>query len=326
MVVTSSVKERTLSSPKVLVMLNTDLCPRALDPLREVARVDHLSIDRAVLLDRIGEYDAYYGHTAIRIDREVLDRARRLKIVAGPSTGTDHFDVKLMAERGIELLSLTREYELLDTFTATAECAWGLLIACMRRLPAAVRAVHEGRWGGEGWVGRQLSQKTLGVVGVGRLGKMVVEYGKAFRMRVLGCDPRPFDIPGVERANFDELLSESDVISLHVHLYDATRGLLSREAFEKMKDGVVIVNTSRGGLIDEAALLENLESGKVVAAGLDIVEGEWMDDISQHPLVRYARTHDNLVITPHIGGATIKSIADARIFLAKKLAARLAEI
>jgi len=310
--------------PKVLCMVDLTLCPQALDPLREVAEVDHLPIDRRLLLERIGEYDAYFGHTDIQLDREIIDRAERLRVVAGPSTGTDHFDVKLLEERGIDLLSLTQEYELLDTFTATAECAWGLLLACLRRIPAGFEQVRRGNWAREQFTGTQLSQKTLGVLGVGRLGKMVVEYGKAFRMRVLGCDLKPFSIPGVSQADFDTLLRESDVISIHVHLNDSTRGLISREAFEKMKNGVVLINTSRGAIIDEGAFVANLESGKVAAAGIDVIHGEWMADITQHPLVQYAQTHDNLVISPHFGGATAESIAGARIFTAEKLARYLA--
>ena len=140
-------------------------------------------------------------------------------------------------------------------------------------------------------------------------------------MRVLGCDPVDFAIPGVERVDFDTLLRESDVICLHIHLRENTRNLFDREAFARMKDGVVIINTSRGGLIDEQALLEALESGKVAAAGVDVLcKTDWMDDVTRHPLVKYAQKHDNLVIVPHIGGCTVESIAGARIFMAQKLA------
>ena len=257
---------------------------------------------------------------------QVIDRARRLRVVAGPSTGTDHFDVKLLAERGIELLTLTREYDLLDTFTATAECAWGLLLACLRTIPKGLEEVRRGNWAREQLIGRQLSGRTLGVLGVGRLGKMVVEYGKAFRMEVLGCDLKPVSIPGVRQVDFDTLLSESDVISIHIHLDDSTAGLISREAFAKMKDGVVLINTSRGAIIDEEAFLEALESGKVGAAGIDVIHGEWMEDITKHPLVQYTQTHDNLVISPHIGGSTVESIAGARRFMAKKLADYLSTV
>ncbi|OGV52761.1 MAG: hypothetical protein A2017_15090 [Lentisphaerae bacterium GWF2_44_16] len=304
---------------KTLCMLNTDLCPNALECLRGITQLDHLPISRDVLLEKIAEYDAYFGHTDIMIDKKIIDRAKKLKVIAAPSTGTDHLDMELLKERGITVLSLTKEYALLDNFTATAECSWALLLACVRKLPAAFASVRAGNWAREEYTGRQLSGKVLGVLGVGRLGKMTVEYGKAFRMRVIGCDPKDFTIPGVERVDFETLLQESDVISIHIHLRNETRKLISGDAFNRMKHGVIIVNTSRGGIIDEAEFLKALESGKVAAAGLDVIDGEWLEDITKHPLVHYAQEHDNLIITPHIGGATVEAIAGARNYMAQKL-------
>ena len=303
----------------VLCTLDLKLAPDALAPLKSIADVDHVMADRRQLLQIVGNYDACLIGADVVFDREVLERGRRLKVIASPSTGTDHIDSEFAKRRGIELLVLTIEYDLLDTFSATAECAWGLLIACMRHIPSALQAVREHEWARETFIGRQLSGKTLGVLGVGRLGKMVVEYGKAFRMRVLGCDTKKLHIPGVQQVDFHRLLRESDVISIHLHLSAETRGMLSTREFGEMKDGVIVVNTSRGAIIDENALLMSLESGKVSAAGLDVIDGEWMADIGKHPVVQYVETHDNLLITPHIGGATVESIRDARIFMAKKL-------
>ena len=278
---------------------DAEYCPESVNVVRELAQVDYLPPSREALLERIADYDAYFTGAEICFDREAIQRAKRLKVVAAPSTGTDHIDVKTLAERGIIFLALTKEYEVIEKFTATAETAWGLLIACIRRIPTAVKTVLEGKWSQQGFMSWQLSGKTLGVLGVGRLGKMVVEYGKAFRMRVLGCDLKKFNIPGVEQVDFDTLLRESDVLSIHVHLTDETRGLISKEAFAKMKDGVVIINTSRGAIIDEQAFLEALKSSKVSAAGLDVIEGEWMEDISKHPLVQYAQEHDTVLIIGH---------------------------
>src|SRR5262249_45005047 len=154
----------------------------------------------------------------------------------------------------------------------------------------------------------------LGVLGVGRLGRMICEYGKAFRMRVLGCDLKPFDIPGVESVDFDTLLRKSDVISIHIHLRPDNYQLFNSEAFAKMKHGVILVNTSRGDIIDEQALLVALESGRLAAFGGDVLHDEWRTDMRESPVVRYAETHDNVVITPHMGGATEKSIWGARNF------------
>ena len=127
------------------------------------------------------------------------------------------------------------------------------------------------------------------------------------------------NIKGVKQVSLDELLKSSNVISVHIHLTDENRGFISKELFSKMKKGVVLINTSRGAIIDEDAFLENLNSGHIGAAGLDVIDGEWDKNLYDHPLVKYSREHDNLVISPHIAGSTVESIVGARVFITKKL-------
>jgi len=165
----------------------------------------------------------------LRTDREVLDQATRLRAIATPSTGLDHIDVAYAARKGIRVISLRDETELLDSITATAELAWGLLLAVVRHIPWAFDAAKRGHWARDEFRGHQMSGKTLGVLGYGRLGRMVAEYGKAFRMRVLACDVRemaPED--GVEMVSFETLLRESDILTIHVHLTEETRGIKPR--------------------------------------------------------------------------------------------------
>jgi phosphoglycerate dehydrogenase-like enzyme len=144
-------------------------------------------------------------------------------------------------------------------------------------------------------------------------------------MRVIGCDPRPVELPGVERLPFERVLAEADVLSLHLHLAPDTEGLIGRDALARMKPGAILINTSRGGIVDEAVLIEALNSGRLGGAGLDVIDGEWMDEAARrhHPLLVHARAHDNLVVTPHIGGATVESITGARLFIAREVAAFL---
>jgi phosphoglycerate dehydrogenase-like enzyme len=184
--------------------------------------------------------------------------------------------------------------------------SWALLLATVRRLPRAFEAARQGRWDCRKELrGRQLSNMTLGILGYGRLGTIVARYGVGFGMRVLACDVRPATpAEGVRMVDFDTLLRESDVLSIHVHLNDQTRGLIGREELKRMKPGAVLVNTSRGGLIDEPALIEALASGWLSGAGLDVIDGEYEPDLRNHPLVRYANEHENLVLSPHIAGAT----------------------
>jgi len=316
-----------MADTRILVAVDLTLCMEALTPLQRVGDVDYLfPYDRARVLARIPEADAYMGHVNVRVDGELLDRGRKLRVLCTCSTGTDHIDKAALARRGVHLISLTTEYDLLDRFTSTAEMAWALLLTCRRKLPHETARALRGEVGPERDVvpPPQLSGKTLGLLGCGRLGRMMVEYGKAFRMRVLACDLEPIDIEGVRQVDFDALIAESDVLSLHIHLCDETRHIISRDVLGRMKPGAILVNTARGGLIDEGALIEALGAGPLAAAGLDVFQDEWDPDLANHPLFRYARTHDNLVITPHMGGASLESITEARIFIAQKLAEFLA--
>lgn len=298
--------------------------PHILDRLREVAQVEIIEPTRDNLLRHIGGQDAYLASLHVRLDEAIIARADRLRLVATPSTGLDHLDGTELARRGIEVISVREEYELLDRVTATAEMAWCLLLAAVRQLPHAHGAVGRGEWSRDAFRGRQLSGLTLGVLGVGRLGTMVARYGQAFGMRVLGCDTDPRRrLDFVEYVDLPTLLRDSDVISIHVHLTDDNRGLLDADAFATMKDGVVIVNTSRGAIIDEAAMVDAIERGKVGGAGLDVVDGEWREDLDRHPLVALSRENPRVVISPHLGGVTYESQEMVYRFTANRVAEKL---
>lgn len=295
-----------------------------LDPLREVAEVDEQKASRQFLLDHIHEYDAFLAALKVPVDRELAEHgaAGRLRLVYTPSTGLDHLDLDALADNGIEMRCIKTEYELLGQVTATAELAFTLMLAAARKIPAACNAAMTGFWARDVFRGRQLSTKTLGVLGVGRLGSMMVEYGRGFRMNVIGCDPDPRKpIPGLPYLPFEEFAARADVISIHIHLTPENEHFINADRIAQMKDGVIIVNTSRGRIIDEAALLDALHSGKVGGFGADVIDGEWRDDLESHPLIAYAREHDHAVIVPHLGGVTWESQEITHRFVAEKLAA-----
>jgi D-3-phosphoglycerate dehydrogenase len=203
--------------------------------LPEIADVDwQPHMDHAWLLKNVHNYDAYLATLHVRFDREVVERAKRLKIVSTPSTGLDHLDLQALEERGFPMLCNKTEFGLLNDVTATAEMAWGLLLGCMRHVPHAHNAAMKGIWARDRYRGHQISKMILGVLGVGRLGKMVCDYGNAFRMRVLGCDRQPITHPNVKQVDFETLLRESDVISIHIHLTDDNRHLIKKREFDKM--------------------------------------------------------------------------------------------
>ena len=237
----------------------------------------------------------------VTFDRAMLDRAPKLRAISTATTGADHIDSQALAERGVSLLTLAGEKEVLHNLTPAAELSWALLMACCRRLRGAMQHVLEGRWVREEFPGIMLKGKVLGLIGCGRIGGWMARYAGAFDVEVVGYDP--FVAPWPEqicRTELDTLLSTADFISVHVPLNDQTRGMIGAREFELVKRGAILINTSRGAVIDERALLNALIEGRVAAAGVDVLEGE--PQVERHPLVEYARAHDNLIITPHIGG------------------------
>ena len=312
---------------KALCFWDLSFGANILDRLGTIADIVVHEPDHQFLLDHIDQFDVYLSSLHVRFDKPVIDRADKLKIVATPSTGLDHLDVNALAQRGIELQSIKTDYQLLDSITATAEMAWALMLAAVRRVPKAYQAAMRGHWARDEFRGNQMSGKTLGILGVGRLGTMVAAYGQAFRMKVIGCDHSPrHTVPGVEYVDFDTLLRQSDVISIHIHLNEDNRHLIDATAFEKMKEGVVIVNTSRGAVIKEDDFVNAIKSGKVGAAGLDVIEGEWRQDLENHPLIQLAREHECVVIVPHLGGVTFESQTMSLQFVADRLADTLKKL
>ena len=293
---------------RVLSMADTSDCDDVLDPLRRVADVVVRPADADILRDQISEADIYLASLHVRVDAVTIDAAKKLKAIVTPSTGLDHIDLPAAQRRGVAVLSLKDDKTFLNSLTATAELAWALLLSVVRRLPWAVQAAHSGDWARDRFRGHQLSGKTLGIVGYGRLGRMVGEFGKAFRMRVIATDITSLEPQsGVELMPLAKLLPQADVVSIHVHLTDSTRGMIGRAQLASIKRGAVLINTSRGAIIDESGLLDALSSGHLLGAGLDVIDGEWRSDIAQHPLIQYATNHQNLVISPHIGGVTYES-------------------
>jgi len=305
---------------RVLSMADVSLFPEVFEPLAALADVVTLAPDQRALAERLPDFEAYFASLHVRLTREIIERCPRLRVIVTPSTGLDHLDLEAAKERGVALLSLKEETAFLDSVTCTAEMAWALLLAVVRRLPWSFDAARRGEWARDRFRGHQLSGMTLGILGYGRLGRIVAEYGKAFRMSVIACDVREVaPAPGVGMVDLDTLLRESDVLSIHVHLTEKNRGLIGTEAFAKMKPTAWLINTSRGAVIDEEAFVAALENGQIAGAGVDVIEGEWRNDLLSHPLIRYANTHENLVISPHTGGVTYEAQKMTIEFMVRKL-------
>jgi D-3-phosphoglycerate dehydrogenase len=245
-------------------------------------------------------------------------------MISCATTGSDHIACDEAERRGIEVRTLKEDGALLQGLTPAAELSWTLLMACARRLVPAVAHVRQGGWVREEFPGLMLRGRTLGLIGCGRIGQWMARYASAFEMKVIGHDPYIDPWPsGIERLPLNDLVERADVVSVHVTLNEQTRGLLSAALFARMRPGAVVINTSRGAVADEAALLRGLESGRISAAGLDVLNGE--PDIESHPLLAYARGHDNLLITPHCGGYSPDAVRVVCRRAAEKIIDRLRE-
>lgn len=309
--------------PLLLNAEPADYSPAARARLETAARVRERDCDRAALLREVAEAEILIVRLRHRVDEAVLAAAPRLRHVVSATTGLDHIDLDACARRGVRVHSLRGEVEFLRAVTATAELTWGLLLAVLRHLPEACAHVRGGGWDRDLFRGLSLSGRTLGIVGLGRLGEHVARYGQAFGMTVLAHDPHREALPaGVTRLDLSALLAASDVVSLHVPLNPSTEKLIGPAEFAAMKPGAILLNTARGEVVDESALLDALRSGRLAGAGLDVLAGEggktdgWLE---RNPVWQHARQHPNVVITPHIGGAARDAMERTEIFMAEKL-------
>lgn len=229
-----------------------------------------------------------------KVGEPVMDAAPALKVISKHGSGIDVIDQKAAAARGIAVKAAVGA-----NAAAVAEHAWALILACAKSVPQLNDRMRAGHWDKATHKTIELSGRTLGVVGLGEIGRRVVAIGRAMGMRLLGFDPFASAAPeGVELVELAQLFRESDVVSLHCPLTEENRRLLNRDTLASFKDGAILVNTARGGLIDEPALVDAMRSGKLYAAGLDSFETEPLP--SPHPF----RDVPNLILSPHIGGVS----------------------
>jgi len=305
-----------------------DYSPIARDILREIGTLEEIDLHRPELLTHLDETNVLIVRLRNQIDREVIESAPHLKVIVTATTGLDHIDTALTTELNIKVLSLKGEIDFLRSIPATAEHTWGLILGLVRNLPWAHQSVLSGEWQRDRFRGRDLCGRHLGIVGLGRIGEKIARYGQAFGMKVAAYDPyRQNWLPEVKRTStLEELCHQSEIISLHIPLNDKTRGFFGAQAISWLPPGALLINTARGAVLDETALLVALENGLIGGVALDVLSDE---TAPERPLtarlVEYARSHTNLLLTPHIGGATIDSMHATEIFMAGKLAEYLSK-
>jgi D-3-phosphoglycerate dehydrogenase len=310
------------SEPSILVAESDSFAPQAAAMLEAFGSVQFSQLGRRDLINQIGNVEVLWIRLGNYIDGEVLGAAPNLRVIVSPTTGLNHIDLAAAQARGIRVLSLRGEVDFLKEVRATAELAIGLMLALLRHIPEATQHVQVGGWDRNLFRGNELYGKTVGVIGYGRLGRIVASLLLAFGCKVVAADPgaRKGDAaPGVTLLSQEQLLSKADLVTIHVNLKATNRGFFGAEAIRRMKAGGWLINTSRGELIDEQALLTALETGRISGAAVDVLQDEHMLLDHPNPLVSYAAKHPNLIITPHIGGCTVESMQKTEVFMAEKL-------
>jgi len=258
---------------------------------------DQAEVVESEALEALGEYDALIVRGRTKITAEALAGAGPdLKVIGRAGVGVDNIDLQAAKSEGVIVVNAPQALT-----AAVAELTLGLMLSLARHIPAADASMRRAEWRKSELKGSELSNKTLGIIGVGRIGAAVAERASAFGMKVLGYDALIPDEElrsrGTEPSNFDTLLGASDYVCLHLPLNDETRGMIDREVMSKMKSGARLVSAARGGIVDEQALLEALESGQLAGAALDVFAEEPPGKMS-------LLLHPNLVSTPHIGAQT----------------------
>jgi D-3-phosphoglycerate dehydrogenase len=301
-------------SPRVLI--SDKLSPAAVkvfsDRGIEADYRPDLGADKPALAEAIGGYDGLAVRSLSKVTSKVIERAGNLKVIGRAGIGIDNIDLAAASARGIIVMNTP-----LGNAITTAEHAVSLMMALARQIPAADASTKAGKWEKNRFMGVELFNKTLGIVGCGNIGSIVADRARALRMKVIAYDPflsseRAIEI-GVEKVEFDALLARADFVSLHTPLTDRTRGIIDEKALARMKPGVRVINCARGGLVVEAALAEALRSGHVAGAALDVFETEPAVD---NPLFAF----ENVICTPHLGASTAEAQENVALQIAEQMA------
>ncbi|MFV1859317.1 MAG: hydroxyacid dehydrogenase [Anaerolineales bacterium] len=277
---------------------------------------DQAEVIESETLEALGESDALIVRGRTKVTAEVLDQARPgLKVIGRAGVGVDNIDLQAAKSKGLTVVNAPQA-----ATVAVAELTLGLLLSLSRHIPAADASMRRTEWRKSELKGSELSEKTLGIIGVGRIGAAVAERARAFGMNVLGYDALIADEElinrGTEPTEFDSLLGASDYVCLHLPLNEETRGTIGREALSKMKPGARLVSVARGGIVDEQALLAALESGHLSGAALDVFSEE---PPGESPLLQ----HPNMIATPHLGAQTREAQVKAGRDIASEVLAAL---
>lgn len=300
----------------VLVLAPEYYPEEILSQLKDLGTIYSKKLSHEELIKEIEKYDVILTRIGIRFDKELLERAKNLKILATATTGTDHIDLEYAKERGIEVISAPGVNAI-----ATAEYTFGLILSLVRNIPWAFDSIRNFNFNRSEFLGNELNSKTIGIIGFGRIGSQIGRYAKAFGMNILTYDPNInktlAEEIGAKVVELDELLRNSDVITFHAFASPETENMVSYDEFSKMKNTAFLINAARGSLVDEDALLDALKNKKIQGAAIDVLKEEPLT--KENKMLAYAYQNGNLIITPHLGGSTKEAVYNAAVYVVRRI-------
>lgn len=300
------------------VHINDPLDKQATEKLASLSNIQLTSqhYEKEELIKLMPEIEVLVVRSATKVTADIIEAGTKLKIIGRAGTGLDNIDVKVAEAKGIKVINTPGANSI-----SVAELTIGLMIACSRHIARGTIDLKNGKWTKKELEGHELYKRTVGIIGFGNIGREVAKRLLAFDMNVLAYDPivKETDM-NVKLVDLDTLISNSDYITIHVPLTPETKNLINKDTISKMKDGVIIINAARGGIVDESALYEALLSGKIYAAGLDVFEVEPPTDELRQKLLSLP----NVVATPHVGASTFEAQERVGMLLVERLIKEIA--
>ncbi len=303
---------------KLLIAETADFSPSVLSLLQQKYEVTFRDIEMHELSTCLNEYDVFWFRLKFNLTEELLNQARRCKYIVTPVTGINHIHEETCKAKNIKLITLKGESEFLKTVRATAEHTLGITLSLLRHINESHQSVKNGEWNRDLFKGFEIYGKKVGILGVGRLGKITASFFHALGADVYGYDVQPFESDCCKPVStMEELFKTCNILSIHVNHTQANINLVRYEHMKMMPYPAFIINTSRGEILNSVDLVNALEHHILLGAAVDVLENEYHRE--NDVLIDYAKKYSNLLITPHIGGNTYESFHKTELFIAEKL-------
>jgi D-3-phosphoglycerate dehydrogenase len=310
---------------KILITESEDFSQNAVNELQNHFEVSMGNIiSEEELIDTIGNFEVLFVRLRFKLSREILAKAPKLKYILTATTGLDHIDVDYFESIGGKIFSLKGATQFLESIPSTAEHTWALLLALLKKIPAAFDDVKRGNWNRDNFKGNNLKGKNIGILGLGRVGKQVANFAEAFQMNVGYYDTQFIASQFESFTSSNELFSWADIISIHIPYNSENENYVSLDLLNNCKKEVLLINTSRGNVWDENVMAELIQQKKIKGIATDVLQNEFdTTTINKNQLVKLAQANYNVIITPHIAGASYESMEITEIFIVNKFISTL---